>query len=397
MATVKVKFRPSRGTAMMGTVAYQINHWRRTTLVSTDICLSKQEWHQMENGEYTQDSHLIKVRNRVQSDVTAIRQIIGRHETTRYPYTARQVAEEFQQINSTAFLAFAERLAEAMEESGRNGTARNYRRAIASMRHFLGRDDFPIRELTAMLVEQYATFLLSRGVTRNTLSFYMRILRAVYNKAVAQKLTEPSEPFRDVYTGVDQTRKRAVDERLIAQLYHLEMPPGSRLSLARDLFVFSYCTRGMAFVDMAFLRKQDIDGQFINYTRRKTHQRLTIRIDTHIRDILEQYAQVGGPYVFPIIKSMVPQRAYKEYEAGLNNYNRQLGILSKQIPGCSRITSYTARHSWATIARKHDIPMAIISEGLGHTSEQTTRIYLKSLENSVLDKANEQILSILDY
>ena len=140
-----------------------------------------------------------------------------------------------------------------LTNSNRLGTARNYRRALNSFMSFLGAKDIPFSAVTESLIDEYNGFLIRRGVVRNTVSFYMRILRAVYNKSVRKYGIEQTYPFRHVYTGVDRTRQRAIDERFIAKLWRLDLTDAPSLSLARDLFIFSYCARGMAFVDMAYL------------------------------------------------------------------------------------------------------------------------------------------------
>ena len=168
------------------------------------------------------------------------------------------------------------------------GTARNYARSAASFARFLNGEELPLAALTEETVADYNAHLIARGVSRNTVSFYMRNLRAAYNRAVALRLVEQTHPFRHVYTGVDRTRKRAVGSDLMARLGKLDLPPGSPLCLARDLFLFSFCTRGMAFVDIAYLRKTDLRGDSIRYLRRKTGQPITIRIEPCIRSILER-------------------------------------------------------------------------------------------------------------
>lgn len=116
--------------------------------------------------------------------------------------------------------------------------------------------------MTEQLIDSYNAYLIRRGIVRNSVSFYMRILRAVYNKAVRLRLVEQTYPFHNVYTGVDRTRKRAVDEQLISQLHKLKLSAGSPLALARDPLHFSYCTRGMAFVDVAYLKKFGYSGRY---------------------------------------------------------------------------------------------------------------------------------------
>ena len=231
---------------------------------------------------------------------------------------------------------------------------------------------------------------------RNSISFYMRVLRAVYNKAAKQKLVRQEPIFADVYTGVDCTRKRAVPESVISKLYKLPLPADSPLALSRDIFIFSYCTRGMAFVDIAYLRKKEVQNGVISYVRHKTGQLLSIRVEPSIERIMRHYATTDSPYVFPLLSSVDVVEAYEQYRWALNVYNRNLGRLSKLV-GCGcRLTSYTSRHSWATAARNHNIPIAVISAGMGHSCEHTTQIYLTSLENSVVDDANRWIISSLE-
>ena len=262
----------------------------------------------------------------------------------------------------------------------------------------IGKFQAQLADFTEPLAEEYSAYLMQRGVVRNTVSFYMRNLRAVYNKAVRQRLAEQCFPFSGVYTGIDHTRKRAVDERLIGRLRNLDLSASAALALARDLFIFSYCTRGMAFVDMAFLRKRDLSGGEIHYVRRKTGQLMTVRLETCMREIIRRYEwrTRSTPYVFPLLTAEEPGRAYAQYQVALNYYNRQLKRLSQRLGFEGSLSSYTSRHSWATAARNHRIPITVISAGMGHTSEHTTRIYLSSLESSVIDCANRKILSALN-
>ncbi len=223
----------------------------------------------------------------------------------------------------------------------------------------------------------------------------MRNLRAVYNKAVKQNLTVQRKPFEYVYTGIDHTRKRAVNEDVIMRLLKLDLEHSQALSLTRNLFVFSYCARGMSFVDIAFLRKSDISNGLISYVRRKTGQQLTVRVEPCIEQIIRLYqeATANSVYVFPIIDAdATPEEAYKQYQIALCYHNRKLKRLGKRIGENLSLSSYTARHTWATAARNHNIPLSIISQGMGHTSEKTTQIYLASLENSVIDEANNKLL-----
>ncbi|WP_348717036.1 site-specific integrase [uncultured Alistipes sp.] len=289
------------------------------------------------------------------------------------------------------------RLSDELDRCGRFGTARNYRRTAGSFSRFLGRD-IPFSRLDERLICAYAEWLRRRNLVRNTVSFYMRVLRAVYNKAVKQRIVEQRFPFRSVYTGVDRTRKRALDERTVISLQRLDLGHDPSLALARDLFVFSYCMRGMAFVDIAFLRRDAIRNGVIAYCRHKTGQCLEVRMEPCIERIVRRYEGdcPSGPYVFPLIRSSEPGAAFREYYNALSVHNRKLKELSKLVDAGISLTSYVARHTWATVARKHRIPLAVISAGMGHTSEKTTQIYLDSLDNSVVDRANRRIIQALN-
>lgn len=299
-------------------------------------------------------------------------------------------------VKETVYLVdYMRTLIEQFKAANRYGTAANYTKVMHSIVRFSGGSRVRMTTISEQWVTKYNIFLTKRGLVRNSISFYMRILRAVYNRAVRQHWADPINPFNEVYTGIDSTRKRAIDERLISEINQRKLPAGSSLALARDLFIFSYCTRGMAFVDMAYLRKGNLQNGVLCYTRRKTGQLLSIRVETNIKRILDRYASSDSPYLFPLLSSTEPSEAYKEYRKALNHYNRQLERLAVLIPRIGKLTSYTARHSWATAARNHNIPISVISAGLGHTSEQTTRIYLALMENSVIDEANHEIIGHL--
>ncbi len=400
ITSVKVKFRASRVSGKAGTVYYQLSRLRRIRCITTDIRLLPGEWDASAQRTVSPEPGRVPVwQCRIACDVDLLRRIIRDLDREGRPYTVDDVADRFgalpRGVGVTAFMR--EQIAQLAADN-RLGTARNYTRTLHSFSGFLGGGELPFAAFTERLVEEYNAYLLRRGVVRNTVSFYMRILRSVYNKAVRRRLAEPASPFGGVYTGVDRTRKRAIDERLIARLKNLDLPVSGPLPLARDLFVFSYCARGMAFVDMAFLRKKDMRDGAIHYVRRKTGQRMTVHLEACMREIIGRYASRtrDTPYLFPVLTAEDPARAYAQYQGALNYYNRLLKKLASLLGLDSGLSSYTSRHSWATAARNHNVPLPVISAGMGHTSERTTQIYLSALETSVVDSANRKILASLN-
>jgi len=393
ITSVKVKFRASRVSGKAGTIYYQLTHLRRTRLMPGEWDASAQRAVSPEPGR-------VPVwQCRIECDVDRLHRIIRDLGCEGRPYTVDEVADRFcAQSCGVGVTAFMREQIAQLTADNRLGTARNYMRTLRSFSGFLGGGELPFAAFTERLVEEYNAYLLRRGVVRNTVSFYMRILRSVYNKAVRRRLAEPASPFGGVYTGVDRTRKRAIDERLIARLKSLDLPVSGALPLARDLFVFSYCMRGMAFVDMAFLRKKDMRDGAIHYVRRKTGQRMTVHLEPCMREIIGRYAPRtrDTPYLFPVLTAEDPARAYAQYQVALNYYNRLLKKLASLLGLDSGLSSYTSRHSWATAARNHNVPLPVISAGMGHTSERTTQIYLSALETSVIDSANRKILASLN-
>ncbi len=296
-------------------------------------------------------------------------------------------------ITTTKFRVYMGSLSAKMRENESFGTARNYDRARDSFARFLKYEKIDDTEVNEHLIGSYGNYLSGRGLVRNTISFYMRILRSAYNKAVSEGLGEQTMPFRRVYTGVDVTRKRAVSEKTIKKLLKADFAEEGR-EFARDLFAFSFFARGMAFVDMAYLKKKDVEGGAIRYTRKKTGQRLTIKAEPCIQNIIKKYLDSPGIYLFPILRSENPWEAYEQYEAALSWYNKKLRVIADKTGINVPLSSYAARHSWATSARNHRVPLSLISAGMGHNSESTTRIYLASIDNSEIDKANRKVLSL---
>ena len=396
MATIKVKLRPSSVEGRAGTIFYQVTHRRATQQITTNIRLQSNEWDAMRESVAVSVADRSIVQNCIDSDIALLKRIVKDLDNSGVTYSVGDIVKRFKSPECHVLvLDFMRNQIRLMRNANRLGTALNYEKTMKNFAEFLGGVNLPFSAMTEQLIADYNAFLVQRGMVRNSISFYMRIMRAVYNKAVRQKLVEQSHPFTEVYTGIDRTRKRAVSESVISQLYKLKLAEGTPLALARDIFIFSYCTRGMAFVDIAYLKKENIQNGVICYARRKTGQLLSVRIEPSIQRIIDRYSSALSPYVFPILTSTDTKQAYEEYQVAINNHNRLLRRLSKMLPVGCKLTSYTSRHSWATAARNHNVPISVISAGMGHTLEQTTQIYLTMLENSVIDDANQGLLMSL--
>ena len=165
------------------------------------------------------------------------------------------------------------------------------------------------------------------------------------------------------------------------------------LGLARDLFMFSFYTRGMSFVDMAYLTQENLNNGTLIYRRKKTGQLLFIKWESCMQEIVDRYKS-SSKYLLPIIRDEYANER-KQYLNSLSYTNKKLKKIAKITGISSHLSMYVARHSWASIAKKNRIPISIISEGMGHDSESTTQIYLASLDTSAIDRANHLIIKLV--
>lgn len=277
---------------------------------------------------------------------------------------------------------------------GKIRTSETYTAALRSFSSFMNDKEVLFDQLNADLFAEYEAYLKSRGNTPNTISFYMRILKAVYNRAVEAGLTEQRHPFKSVYTGVEKTMKRAISLNDLKRIKGLDLSLKPNLDYARDMFLFCFYTRGMSFIDMAYLKKKDLQNGILSYRRRKTGQQLFIKWEKCMQGILDKYPINETEYLLPIITKR-NEDYRKQYANELHRVNHLLKKIGKNLNLLIPLTMYVGRHSWASVAKSRNVPISVISEGMGHDSENTTQIYLASLDTTMVDKANKKILDLL--
>lgn len=292
------------------------------------------------------------------------------------------------------FSTFMESVIERLMQLGHTGTAKNYRAALNSFNRFNADNDIPLEAINHITMEGYQTYLQSSRLVPNTISFYMRVLRAVYNRAVSQGLTRDKKPFRTVFTGSEKTIKRAISISEIRRIRCLDLSLNRNLEFARDIFMFLFLCRGMSFIDAAFLKKTDIHNGVITYRRHKTGQMLQIKVIKQINELIDRYPTPASPYLLPIITA-TDGAERRQYESALHSVNKSLKSIARMAALPVNLTTYVTRHSWATIAKSKNIPINVISDALGHDSIATTQIYLASIDPATIDDANELIIKDL--
>lgn len=299
-------------------------------------------------------------------------------------------------------LTFMKEVADGLQMGGNFGTAHVYRSSLNAIIAYCGGEDFTFNEITPEWLKGFEIHLRKRKCSWNTVSTYMRILRAVYNRAVDNNEAKYiPRLFRYVYTGTRAEHQRALEtgdvEKIFAGLILLS-GVNPAIQRARHFFIFMFLMRGMPFVDLAYLRKSDLHGNVITYRRRKTGRPLSVTLTNEAMRIVRMYMNqdVHSPYLFSFLRSPEgTMEAYREYQLALRSFNRQLLILGEFLGIPNRLSSYTARHTWATTAYYCEVHPGIISQSMGHSSITVTETYLKPFQNKKIDEANKLIIDFI--
>ena len=399
MATVKIKFRASSVAGKEGTLYYHIIHQRKLRWISTDYHVYPEEWNARKSSVIVSNSnnrqaHLQLIQSQIDWEMKQIQCIIHDKEMDGVSYSVDDLANEIQQLptSQSVFMFFRQQIAKK-EQMQCVGTKNNYTNAVNRFIEFRNQKDLTFSQMTADMMEMYQAWLWNRGVGQNTVSFYLRTLRTLHHKAVEAGQATSNDIFAHVQTANVRTAKRAISIKDIRNIEKLELQIGSSIDKARDLFLLSFYLRGMAFVDMAFLKKSDLKCGMVSYNRRKTHQNLNIEWIKPMQAIINKYAEQtkDSPYMLPILtgKETSPYTQYRKVEYNTNYNLKKIGkMIGLKIP----LTTYVARHTWASIALHMNIPIATISEGMGHSSYKTTQIYLESIDVATINEANRRII-----
>ena len=399
MATIKLKFRPSSVPEAEGTLYYQVIHKRKVKYISTEHQIYAYEWDEKAEtivvaAESERKGTLAMMQCKIDKAFKQLRSILDRTERCHKDYTVDDLCKAFikEQTYKTVFV-FLHEQATKKEQMKRLGTARTYGNAYRRFKAFREDVDLTFDELTPDMIECYEAWLIDKRLKHNSIRCYLRTLNTLLCKAVAEGLLSNRNLFSRVRLSYVKTTKRAISEKELKVIANLELPEHSTMAFARDIFMFSFYMRGMPFVDIAYLRKTDLKNGMWTYCRRKTNQCLMVEWEKAQQKILDRYAHQteNGPYLLPIINKE-DGTEYLQYQRMQTNINRALKKIGEMAELKMPLTTYVARHTWASVARDMNISIAIISEGMGHNSIKTTQVYLNSIDVSRINEANKRII-----
>lgn len=404
MTTIKLKFRPSSVQGAMGTLYYQVIHKRSVKWISTEHHVYAEEWNEEQSVLVIQSgskrrADLLLMQSVLDWEMKQHEEIVCGLEADKKDYTLEKLCNRFAGIpmQKTVFTFLQEQILR-QERMKRLGTAKTYTSAYLRFKEFRVDANLTFDQLTPDMIEEYEAWLTNRGLMQNSIRFYLRTLHTLLYKAIDEGLlSDGNKLFSRVHLAYVPTAKRAISAGDVRTIQQLELESGSIMAFARDLFMFSFYTRGMSFVDIAYLKKKDLKNGLLSYCRKKTNQQITIAWEQELQEIIDRYSvqAESTPYMLPIIKN-TEETEYVQYKRVQVNVNRALKRIGTMAGLKLPITMYVARHSWASIARDMDISISVISEGMGHQSCKTTQIYLDTIDTSKINEANRKIIGVIN-
>jgi integrase/recombinase XerD len=294
------------------------------------------------------------------------------------------------------FKVFADKIIQQMMEANRVGNALVYQTAVNRLITYCGKDvAFP--EVNYKLLDQFSHHLITSGLKINSVSNYFRSIRAIYNKAIKLKVVDRSlYPFHDISIKSEKTAKRAILRDDIVKLLEIHVEKNSTCWRSLNYFMLSFFLRGISFTDLAYLKHSNIIDGRIEYRRRKTHKNYSVKLFPEAESIINQLHVSGSDQLLPIIPFGVTEdsrRAKRIIQQCIKTTNKYLKLLSAEVGLCSPVTTYSSRHSFATIAKRMGYSNELIAEALGHEyGNKITNIYLDAFDLVVLDAMHEHVI-----
>lgn len=378
-------------------VMIRVTHRRKVKYFSMKISVPKDHWDEKENllnVKIKDSSKIYKRKNfEIRKSQLKLMGIVNDLDSLNHLYTVDDIEKRYSGRIGLDFNTYAENLIQELESIDKMGNASAYRSASLALIRFMGKDSISFEEIDYTLIKKFETHMISRGMKTNGISCYMRTIRAIYNRAIKEGFAKRENyPFLHYKVKSEKTQKRALTKEQIKQIRDVDLSSDPGHEQARDLFMFSFYCMGISFVDIAHLKVKNILNERINYSRQKTSQKYTIALVEPALEIILKYSNLKNlnEYVFPLLEHNHSEM-HKLYAKRATRNRTKLIQVGKLLDLPITLTPYVARHSWATIAKRSGVPTAVISEGLGHTTERTTQIYLDSFENEVLDAANRMI------
>lgn len=408
-ATVNIMLIPGRkNKENKRTIALRLTINRKRIYYSLGFVVKEEDWNKKtlkvsknyDPKSYKEVNESIKYYN------TKSLSVLGEIERSSKPITHELYKRKFFNLSSsTSVLEYYKTVIDDLKVKKKIGNAFNYEQSKNSFEKFVSNNGIKFEDIDVAFLNRWEKEL-SKTCSGNGISNYMRTLRALYNRAISEDLcSKEYYPFKTHFNnnGYDigklktATIKRALGEEDLQKLKDYE-PDDDYLIDAKNLFFFSFYTMGMNIIDICMLKWSNINNGRIGYIRSKNGKPHNIKILPPVLKILESYKEFDWEtdYIFPVLKpenktaEQIKEKV-KFYNRTINRNLKRLGKLA-EIANPEQLTTYVARHTWATTMKRKGVSTSIISEAMHHSDEKTTQIYLDSFENDIVDEMNEKLL-----
>jgi site-specific recombinase XerD len=393
--------RPKKGGTF--NIIIRITHNRRVNTLNTNISIEKEFWDTTSNcvGNAHPNSALIN-KSITEFYLKIQKAILLLDDEDGYSIEAlkEKLLEQSKpsKINTgTTFNEFSQKVIQELYAINKTGNAIVYQTGSNRLLDFVKNRNLKFKDIDYNLLEAFRQHLVKDGVKQNTIGNYFRTIRAIYNRAIKAKLIDRAYyPFQEISIKSERTAKRAVLIGDLKRVYQLQLKPGSREWHARNYFFLSFSLRGISFTDMAYLKPTNISRGVITYRRRKTHKEYAIQLSEFAKEILNSYASRNSKYLLPVVPESITEDSFKAKSLiaqWIKTSNKWLKKLGAKCDIEEPITTYVARHTWATTAKRLGYSNELIAEALGHEyGNKITNIYLDSFDQSVIDELNEKVI-----
>ncbi|MEO1559038.1 MAG: site-specific integrase [Cyanobacteria bacterium J06632_19] len=384
-------------------IILRLTHFRKTTSISLGQSIGKEYWdakNQKIKRAFKGTSSVSKLNNLLLKEKTKAVDIINDlHEKDELNFLSiLQLKNKIVKATSfKSFIEYGKHIVDDLKRAERFGNANTYYAVIKVLEKFTEGNDIKFNEVNYDFLKRFENWHFSRGNSINSLSTYMRTIKAIFNKAIkSDVVTRDAYPFTHYRIKTTATEKRALDADSIKSIMVLELKESDNLFHHRNYFLASYMLYGISFMDLAFLKVQNIVDNRLKFQRRKTSKPYDIGVTPQLKEILSFYLRNKdkSDFIFPIIKRGVFELQYKDVLWARKRYNKGLKEIAVKCNIEQRLTSYVSRHSFATQAMLKDVPLQAISAMLGHNRLSTTQVYLKSLPSEILDDYNKKLLEL---
>ncbi len=425
MATLTLMLDKRNKKAKKFPLVIRVSHKRLPKNIQLGYKLSENEWNETKKQIKSPFENSARANAKVQKKMTIASEVLSEYDTLLGNMNVYQITHlikdrfeeieqdqlsnsEFQHSSKIKLNDYGRKIIKRYQKAKRYDMANAFQDGIDMLLKFHGNDDLLITDINETFLEELEADYLGKGQKINGLGVRLRAIRRIFNLAIKDKstnLTIEDYPFGKSGYSIkkERSKKRAVKLKVIDQIRQLEYPANSSLWHHRNYFLFMLNMRGMNFIDLAFLKLEAIQNERLKYKRRKTRRgqsvkEFDIKITSEAKQILDYYltGKSKNDLIFPIMEDIINEpdelRVYEVYKNRLRNHNRRLNSIGKMIGLEEKLTSYVARHTFATAGLHKGVSKAQIGDMLGHTNYYTTEAYFDDFDKEVLDDAANQIL-----